>query len=53
MSLKVKKEKARYNFIKGQLYNEVKERDSANMAFDAMYCQLEKFQDVNDFASYK
>ncbi len=27
-------EKARFNFIKGQLYNNLKETDSANMAFD-------------------
>ena len=27
-------EKARFNFIKGQLYNSLKEADSANMAFD-------------------
>ncbi len=27
-------EKARFNFIKGQLYNKLKESDSANMAFD-------------------
>ena len=35
-SEKVKKNelKGRYNYIKGQLYNRVGERDSANMAFD-------------------
>jgi len=27
-------EKARFNFIKGQLYNQLKQPDSANMAFD-------------------
>ncbi|OIQ23534.1 hypothetical protein [Lacinutrix sp. MedPE-SW] len=27
-------EKGRYNFIKGQLYNALQEKDSANMAFD-------------------
>ena len=27
-------EKGRYNFIKGQLYNQLEEKDSANMAFD-------------------
>jgi len=27
-------EKGRYNFIKGQLYNSLEEKDSANMAFD-------------------
>ncbi|MEO1030073.1 MAG: hypothetical protein AAFX55_01650 [Bacteroidota bacterium] len=33
---KVKHEKARYHFIRGQLYNEFKEKDSANMEFDAI-----------------
>ncbi|WP_299524265.1 tetratricopeptide repeat protein [Winogradskyella sp.] len=33
---KVKREKARYHFIRGQLYNEFKEKDSANMEFDAI-----------------
>jgi tetratricopeptide (TPR) repeat protein len=33
---KNKKEKARYHFIRGQLYNEFKEKDSANMEFDAI-----------------
>ena len=33
---KVKNEKARYHFIRGQLYNEFKEKDSANMEFDAI-----------------
>ncbi|MFP4844612.1 tetratricopeptide repeat protein [Winogradskyella sp. PE311] len=33
---KVKSEKARYHFIRGQLYNEFKEKDSANMEFDAI-----------------
>ena len=32
---KVKSEKARFHFIKGQLYNEFEEKDSANMEFDA------------------
>lgn len=32
----VKSEKARYHFIRGQLYNEFKEKDSANMEFDAI-----------------
>lgn len=31
---KKNEEKGRYNFIKGQLYNELGEKDSANMAFD-------------------
>lgn len=33
---KVKSEKARFHFIKGQLYNEFEEKDSANMEFDAI-----------------
>lgn len=33
---KVKSEKARYHFIRGQLYNEFKQKDSANMEFDAI-----------------
>ncbi len=33
---KVKREKARYHFIRGQLYNEFQEKDSANMEFDAI-----------------
>lgn len=33
---KIKSEKARYHFIRGQLYNEIKEKDSANMEFDAI-----------------
>ncbi len=33
---KVKREKARYHFIRGQLYNEFKEKDSANIEFDAI-----------------
>ncbi|WP_412559630.1 tetratricopeptide repeat protein [Winogradskyella sp. MIT101101] len=33
---KVKSEKARFHFIRGQLYNEMEERDSANMEFDAI-----------------
>jgi len=33
---KLKREKARYHFIRGQLYNEFKEKDSANMEFDAI-----------------
>ncbi|WP_306293671.1 type IX secretion system periplasmic lipoprotein PorW/SprE [Winogradskyella forsetii] len=32
----VKREKARYHFIKGQLYNELGKKDSANMEFDAI-----------------
>lgn len=31
---KKNKEKGRYNFIKGQLYNEAGDKDSANIAFD-------------------
>ena len=31
-----KTEKARYHFIRGQLYNEFEEKDSANMEFDAI-----------------
>ncbi|MBR9913517.1 MAG: hypothetical protein GYB32_01615 [Algicola sp.] len=31
---KKKKEKARFNYILGQLYNEMGEKDSANLAFD-------------------
>ncbi|WP_252723744.1 tetratricopeptide repeat protein [Winogradskyella psychrotolerans] len=33
---KVKREKARYHFIKGQLYNEFGKKDSANLEFDAI-----------------
>ncbi|MBC2843832.1 hypothetical protein H7F21_01915 [Winogradskyella flava] len=33
---KVKTEKARYRYIRGQLYNEFREKDSANMEFDAI-----------------
>ncbi len=33
---KIKREKARYHFIRGQLYNEFKEKDSANIEFDAI-----------------
>ena len=33
---KIKREKARFHFIRGQLYNEFKEKDSANMEFDAI-----------------
>lgn len=33
---KLKNEKARFHFIRGQLYNEFKEIDSANMEFDAI-----------------
>ena len=35
-STKLKREKARFHFIRGQLYNEFKEKDSANMEFDAI-----------------
>lgn len=33
---KVKSEKARFHFIRGQLYNDMEEKDSANMEFDAI-----------------
>lgn len=33
---KVKNEKARFHFIRGQLYNEFGEKDSANIEFDAI-----------------
>ncbi|NRD22136.1 tetratricopeptide repeat protein [Winogradskyella litoriviva] len=33
---KIKREKARYHFIKGQLYNQFGEKDSANVEFDAI-----------------
>lgn len=33
---KVKNEKARYHFIRGQLYNEFGKKDSANIEFDAI-----------------
>lgn len=33
---KIKREKARYHYIKGQLYNEFGKKDSANMEFDAI-----------------
>lgn len=33
---KIKREKARYHFIKGQLYNEFGKKDSANIEFDAI-----------------
>ncbi|WP_317166995.1 MULTISPECIES: tetratricopeptide repeat protein [Winogradskyella] len=33
---KIKREKARYHFIKGQLYNEFGKKDSANLEFDAI-----------------
>ncbi|MBV7269190.1 hypothetical protein KCG49_08320 [Winogradskyella sp. WHY3] len=33
---KIKREKARYHFIRGQLYNEFKKKDSANIEFDAI-----------------
>ncbi len=33
---KVKSEKARFHYIRGQLYNEFEEKDSANMEFDAI-----------------
>ncbi|WP_179353397.1 type IX secretion system periplasmic lipoprotein PorW/SprE [Winogradskyella vidalii] len=33
---KIKREKARYHFIKGQLYNEFGQKDSANQEFDAI-----------------
>ncbi|WP_411766100.1 tetratricopeptide repeat protein [Winogradskyella sp. A3E31] len=31
---KINRQKARYNFIRGQLYNEFGQKDSANLAFD-------------------
>ncbi|MFD1062540.1 tetratricopeptide repeat protein [Winogradskyella litorisediminis] len=34
VATKINAQKARYNFIKGQLYNEFGKTDSANMAFD-------------------
>lgn len=34
VTTKIHAQKARYNFIKGQLYNEFGKKDSANMAFD-------------------
>ncbi|WP_296319248.1 tetratricopeptide repeat protein [Winogradskyella sp.] len=34
VATKIHTQKARYNFIKGQLYNEFGKKDSANMAFD-------------------
>ena len=34
VSSKINAQKARYNFIKGQLYNQLEKKDSANMAFD-------------------
>jgi len=33
---KIKREKTRYHFIKGQLYNEFGKKDSANIEFDAI-----------------
>lgn len=33
---KIKREKARYHYIKGQLYNEFGKKDSANLEFDAV-----------------
>jgi len=33
---KIKEEKGRYHFIKGQLYNEFGKKDSANLEFDAI-----------------
>lgn len=33
---KIKNEKARYHFIRGQLYNEAGKKDSANIEFDAI-----------------
>lgn len=33
---KNKSEKARYHFIRGQIYNELKEKDSANMEYDVI-----------------
>ncbi len=33
---KIKREKARYHFIRGQLYNEFGKKDSANIEFDAI-----------------
>jgi len=33
---KVKSEKARFHYIRGQLYNEFEEKDSANMEFDVI-----------------
>lgn len=47
---KVKSEKARFHFIRGQLYNEFKEKDSANMEFDAiieMYRQIPRAFYIN------
>ena len=34
VATKINGQKARYNFIKGQLYNQLGKKDSANMAFD-------------------
>ncbi|MBT8245486.1 MAG: tetratricopeptide repeat protein [Winogradskyella sp.] len=34
VATKINAQKARYNFIKGQLYNQLDKKDSANMAFD-------------------
>ena len=34
VATKINAQKARYNFIKGQLYNQLEKKDSANMAFD-------------------
>ncbi|SHG79557.1 type IX secretion system periplasmic lipoprotein PorW/SprE [Winogradskyella jejuensis] len=36
VATKINAQKARYNFIRGQLYNEFGKRDSANMAFDVI-----------------
>ena len=36
VSTKINNQKARYNFIRGQLYNEFGKKDSANMAFDVI-----------------
>ena len=47
---KIKNEKARYHYIRGQFYNEFEEKDSANMEFDlviAMHRQIPRSFYIN------
>jgi len=45
-------EKGRYNFIKGQLYNKLEEKDSANMAFDEVIALNRKTPRIYMISAY-
>ena len=51
-STKSNEQKGRFNFIKGQLYNALEEKDSANMAFDQVIDLHRKIQRIYYIAAH-